>query len=989
MTQLIAGLYEIQNQIGAGGGGIVYLGRHTRLNKLIVLKADKRTLSVGTDKLRREVDMLKDLRQTYIPQVYDFVQENEVVYTVMDFIEGESLDKLLARKEPVSQPDFIKWACQLLEALKYLHSVPPHGILHGDIKPANIMLRPNGDICLIDFNIALALGEDGAVKVGFSRGYASPEHYGADYISANRPAAVGVAPKTDLKKQDVDDKTSLDDDDDRTLADDDRTLADDDDKTAVDDDKTEVEESVPQATPVVSTVGSITRSRDGIMLDARSDIYSLGATLYHLISGKRPAQDAREVVPLGADVCSPAVAAIIKKAMAPMPEDRYQTAEEMLNAFLQLHRKDKRVIKRRKRIITSVAMLSTMFLAGGAMTFVGLKQMEQQQEARALAEYSANALAEGDITTAVQQALKAIPSGNSVFEGEVTAEAQKALTDALGVYNLADGFHAMDSLKLPAAPFDVAVTSTGSRMAVVYGYEVAVYDMGTQKKLVALPIQESALSDALFVNEEQIIYAGDQGVTAYDLSEKKDIWTGEKATTLALSADGSILAAVDRDTDYATIYSVADGTVLAKCSFNGLHMPKVANDIFADPGNDILALNEDGSMLAVSFANGGLMIFDWKNPENDLILYDESEYKKFKGGFSGNYFAFAVEKSGEAEFGLVDIDNAEYVGGYSSQDSILLQADESGIFVANGSLLVELDPETMEEKELAYTQDTRIVSFKTGDKYTLVATDDNGFAFYDKAARLTSKQYGTEKCDFVVMTQDYAAVANRNETGVRLLQLESHEKSQLLCYDARYAHDEARISKDGKTAMLFDYKGFCIYDLQGELLAEVELPDAENIYDQQFRKKKDGSYLEVIWYDGTRRHYSATDGTVISEEHGKAPDKDLYEEFYTDKYRIASSLHDAPVVYDVETDEKLATLEEDAYLTYVTQMDDYLVTEYVSTEGERYGLLLNAKWEVLAYLPNLCDVNGNKFVFDYAAGDLRQVGMYSLDELVELGEAYN
>ena len=69
MTQIIAGLYEIQNQIGAGGGGIVYLGRHIRLDKQVVLKADKRKLSTDTETLRREVDMLKNLTHTYIPQV--------------------------------------------------------------------------------------------------------------------------------------------------------------------------------------------------------------------------------------------------------------------------------------------------------------------------------------------------------------------------------------------------------------------------------------------------------------------------------------------------------------------------------------------------------------------------------------------------------------------------------------------------------------------------------------------------------------------------------------------------------------------------------------------------------------------------------------------------------------------------------------------------------------------------------------------------------
>ena len=169
MAKVIAGLYEISRQIGAGGGGIVYLGRHIRLHKTVVLKADKRSLRAGSEALRREVDLLKGLSNTYIPQVYDFVQEGDTVYTVMDYIEGESFDKALKSGQKASQPYLVRWACQLLEALNYLHSQPPYGILHGDIKPANIMLRPNGDICLIDYNIALSLGENGAVVVGYTQ----------------------------------------------------------------------------------------------------------------------------------------------------------------------------------------------------------------------------------------------------------------------------------------------------------------------------------------------------------------------------------------------------------------------------------------------------------------------------------------------------------------------------------------------------------------------------------------------------------------------------------------------------------------------------------------------------------------------------------------------------------------------------------------------------------------------------------------------------
>ena len=114
---LIAGTYRIIGEIGSGGGGIVYLAEHLRLNKNVVLKEDKRTLNSKPDVLRREVDALKNLSHSYIPQVYDFIEENGIVYTVMDYIDGESFDKHLRRGERFSQAQVIEWACQLLEAL--------------------------------------------------------------------------------------------------------------------------------------------------------------------------------------------------------------------------------------------------------------------------------------------------------------------------------------------------------------------------------------------------------------------------------------------------------------------------------------------------------------------------------------------------------------------------------------------------------------------------------------------------------------------------------------------------------------------------------------------------------------------------------------------------------------------------------------------------------------------------------------------------------
>ena len=87
MAKVIGSTYKIIRQIGSGGGGNVYLAEHTRLGKLVVLKADKRRITTRPELLRREVDILKNLRHSYIPQVYDYFAENDITYSVMDFIE--------------------------------------------------------------------------------------------------------------------------------------------------------------------------------------------------------------------------------------------------------------------------------------------------------------------------------------------------------------------------------------------------------------------------------------------------------------------------------------------------------------------------------------------------------------------------------------------------------------------------------------------------------------------------------------------------------------------------------------------------------------------------------------------------------------------------------------------------------------------------------------------------------------------------------------
>ena len=804
------------------------------------------------------------------------------------------------------------------------------------------MLTPQGDIRLIDFNIALALGEEGAVRVGFSRGYASPEHYGVDYSAVS--ATQGVS---------EDAATRLD----------------------------------PGATELDSSSESGKRT---IYLDIRSDIYSLGASLYHLLTGRRPEQEAKSVQPITAeDGVSPAVGSIIQKAMAPAPEQRYQSAAEMLYDFEHLHENDPRMKRHRRKAIFIASALTALFLAGGLSTFAGLRQKEQiQEQGRLAAEQMEQVLAavadserayrRGDVPTAVQRAAEALEP-----DSPYQAQAQKALTDALGVYDLSDGYRPFRTAELPSEPLKLVLSPGGSRLVAVYTFQAAVFDLKTGAQLAQLALEPSALSDVMFLDENRILYAGEGAVTAFDLTAGRTLWTGNAATALALSADGTRAAAIYKDEGQASVYDTAAGTLFRTVSFQGRSQRTVANDVFADPQDDLLALDKTGRYLAVSFSDGSLTVFDLEG-DNDLELLAPSLYAHFEGGFFDRYFAFSAWDGKESIFAVVNVADMIQTGGFSSQTPFHLQVDETGICISSDNILVRIDPESGEQTELAYP-DGDITAFQVRDGYTITATAERSCTIFNSGARKYSQVQCNNNCDFLQISGLYAAIGSRDNTEIRLLERETHPEAALLDYDPSYAHDETRLSADGSTVMLFSYTGFRLYSGQGKLLAEVPLPDPDQIYDQQYRRETDGnSYLEVIYNDGRRRAYSARDGAVLKEWDGEKPDGSLREEFLTDRFRITSAPHQPPTVYDRDSGELLKVLEEDAYLTYVTQTGEYIVTQYISTQGECFGLLLDENLNALARLPNLCDIVEGRLVFDYPTGVVRHSPIYSRQELLDL-----
>jgi len=125
----------------------------------------------------REIEVLSRLRHPAICDVRDAVSDGDHRYLILELIEGHTLaEELVLRGAPGLPPAYVvRWGATLGDALAYLHGQQPP-IVFRDLKPANIMLRPDGQVMLIDFGIARPLARAGATAIG-TGGYAPPEQY--------------------------------------------------------------------------------------------------------------------------------------------------------------------------------------------------------------------------------------------------------------------------------------------------------------------------------------------------------------------------------------------------------------------------------------------------------------------------------------------------------------------------------------------------------------------------------------------------------------------------------------------------------------------------------------------------------------------------------------------------------------------------------------------------------------------------------------------
>lgn len=174
----LGGRYELTERIAAGGMGEVWKCRDQILGRTVALKLlkDGLTDEVGfTERFRNEARLSAALTHGNIAQVYDYGEDDGTAYLVMEFVPGMPLSKIIAENAPICAADTAGLITQAAQALNAAHR---GGLIHRDVKPANMLVTADGLVKLTDFGIARAVGSAAMTKAGEVMGtaqYLAPE----------------------------------------------------------------------------------------------------------------------------------------------------------------------------------------------------------------------------------------------------------------------------------------------------------------------------------------------------------------------------------------------------------------------------------------------------------------------------------------------------------------------------------------------------------------------------------------------------------------------------------------------------------------------------------------------------------------------------------------------------------------------------------------------------------------------------------------------
>ena len=340
---LLDGKYKILNKIGQGGMSVVYLAMNEKANKQWAIKEMRKEKNKNYEIMKQslitETNLLKELKHPYLPSIADIIENDDTIIIVMDYVEGRPLSDILSEEGVIEEDKVADYAIQLCDVLDYLHSQNPP-IIYRDLKPANIMLRPDGKITLIDFGTARKYNYDSVSDTTClgTIGYAAPEQFTGETLRQT---------------------------------------------------------------------------------DARTDIYNLGATMYHLLTGVNPSEPPYELYPIRRwdESLSNGLEKIILRATRKDPDKRFNDCKEMSYALQHFRDLDDSYIATQKKKIYLFAVSLIL-----SFTFFSMAIVVNGMEKREISKVYNNYLSEA--------ALKIASAGS---ENVVDSDILKLFRDAINI----------------------------------------------------------------------------------------------------------------------------------------------------------------------------------------------------------------------------------------------------------------------------------------------------------------------------------------------------------------------------------------------------------------------------------------------------------------------------------------------------------------------------------------------------------------------------
>jgi beta-lactam-binding protein with PASTA domain/predicted Ser/Thr protein kinase len=176
--RVFANRYELRTEVGHGGMADVYLARDRLLNRRVAVKVLSPTFAADpafVERFRREAQAAASLNHPNIVAVYDWGQEDDTSFIVMEYVNGQTLRDLVNRHGTVPPVEAARIGADIADALEFAHR---NGVVHRDVKPGNVLITPEGGVKVADFGIARAESSDTLTKTGAVLGtatYFSPE----------------------------------------------------------------------------------------------------------------------------------------------------------------------------------------------------------------------------------------------------------------------------------------------------------------------------------------------------------------------------------------------------------------------------------------------------------------------------------------------------------------------------------------------------------------------------------------------------------------------------------------------------------------------------------------------------------------------------------------------------------------------------------------------------------------------------------------------